>query len=145
MITFYQKIKLFFKVVWYKFFRFLQKYSNKDLKDSAFHGTQHLILILSFNFIVIYFILSDLFHFGLGNFYTSLLMVIYIGCLQVLLSKFIMHNNKYISFIKEIANSKFHGKYGNRIVWRYIILTFFSLVFLLVYMSIKNGVLKCPS
>jgi len=127
-------MKFFFKLLWYKFFRVLEKnaiapsyfdsYQMKKL--NAFNGMAFSILLLIFNSITIYFIIAKKLNFDLSDSLAGMIMLVYLGVLLLIGNRIIMQNGNYIEIEKDISNSKYKGIYGSVIIAIYIVLTFIA-------------------
>jgi len=140
-------MKFFLKLLWYKFYRFLEKIAVKPKSKSfddyqmkklnASNGILLSVLFLFFNSMVIYFIIAEVLDFGLSDSSIRIMTLAYMGILIFIGNRIIMRNDNFKEIEKEISNSKYKGIFGNLIIAIYIILSFISMIGLIQFFICK--------
>jgi hypothetical protein len=133
---------LFLKLLFYKFFRVLEKYSiGGDEEHCAFHALLFSTLLLSFNLMVLFFAVISILDYDISNNNLAIGTLVYGVVLLIVSERAVLRSEKYKRINEEISNSKFQGRHGNIIIVFYIILTFLSMILLVLYFLYKNGII----
>lgn len=123
----------FFKLLFYKVYKGIKKYSEGDEEHCAFNAMLFTTLFLFFNLIVLFFITLIVFNIGIDDSVLSTGTLFLLLIIFVVSYLWIYRSGRYINNNKEIEKSKYKGSRGNWIIGTYICLTFISMILLAVY------------
>lgn len=131
----------FFKLLYYKFFRLLEKYSKGSEDHCSFNAFLFSTLFLFLNLVVIFFFTTSLFNINLSDKGLLIATLVTLFVVFIIFYKLILSSKQYIENNNEISRSKFKGRYGNVLVGLYIGTTFLSLFILLLFFLHENKII----
>ena len=126
-------MKLFLNVIFYKSFRFLERFSKGDREHCAFNAMVFTLLILFLNVLTIFFLFKRIILFQITSFGLSSIAIIILLTIFCLCYGYFMRNNRYDIIINNISKSSIIGHNWTFIVLFYIIISLIVLFCMLAY------------
>lgn len=128
---------MFFKLIFYKFYKGIERVSKGDEEHCASNAITFLSLFLFFNTLFVFFSVSNFLSLGTDSPYVRIGLVVFLIIVWSIVNKKVFKSGKYRFYIEDVAKSELKGRKGNIIVISYILLTFLSMILLVIYMLSK--------
>lgn len=134
------KMGTFLKLLYYKLYRLLEKYSKGDEMHCAYNAMLFTSLVLVFNIILLFFAAKTVLGLNIEPGILKVGTLIFLALTFIVSYGVFLKSNRYIQYVEEIKHSKWRGKLGSIMIASYIILSFLSLLTLVLYYLHKYGV-----
>jgi hypothetical protein len=126
-------------ILFYKFFRFFEKYSHGDRDHSAFSAMVFTNLILFLNILTLFFMVKRIFPFQLNKLELIIVALIHLSIVFGFCYFHFMRKSNYERIIKKVSHSEMKGIKGNIIATSYALLSL-TILFCLILFFLKNPI-----